>query len=173
MPTTWKDIDRLLGSKTVTCDNVHATKPFGAIDTPSQGGTVSGSAYVNFGWVLTQNPKTVPTDGSTIMVYIDGVPIGHPTYNQYRGDIAGLFPGRNNSSGAVGFFTIDTTTLANGVHTISWGVTRQRRQRGGHRQPLLHRVERRRGLVAHGRTKLEHRVSDGTGARGTAIVNDR
>jgi hypothetical protein len=57
------------------------------------------------------------------MVYIDGVPVGHPTYNQFRGDIAGLFPGRNNSSGAVGFFTIDTTTLANGVHTISWGVS--------------------------------------------------
>jgi hypothetical protein len=113
----------LLGSRTITCDNAHATKPFGAIDTPTQGGTVSGSAYVNFGWALTPTPSTVPFDGSTIMVYIDGVPVGHPTYNQFRSDIASLFPGRNNSGGAVGFFTIDTTTLSNGVHTIQWGVT--------------------------------------------------
>jgi hypothetical protein len=113
----------LLGSRTITCDNANATKPFGAIDTPTQGGTVSGTAYVNFGWVLTPMPNTVPIDGSTIMVYIDGVPVGHPTYNQYRSDIATLFPGRNNSNGAVGFYTIDTTTLSNGVHTIAWGVT--------------------------------------------------
>jgi hypothetical protein len=48
---------------------------------------------------------------------------GHPTYNQFRGDIASLFPGYANSSGAVGFFVFDSTTLTNGVHTISWSVT--------------------------------------------------
>ncbi len=51
---------------------------------------------------------------------MDGVSLGHPTYNQYRSDIATLFPGLANSNGAVGFFYIDTTTLANGMHTISW-----------------------------------------------------
>ncbi len=49
-------------------------------------------------------------------------PVGHPTYNQFRPDIATLFPGHANSDGAVGFFYIDTTKLANGVHTISWTV---------------------------------------------------
>ena len=29
----------------------------------------------------------------------------------------------NNSNGAVGFRTIDTTALANGLHTIVWTVT--------------------------------------------------
>jgi hypothetical protein len=33
-----------------------------------------------------------------------------------------LFPGYANSGGAVGFFHLNTTTLANGVHTISWNV---------------------------------------------------
>jgi len=113
----------LLGSKTITCDNAHSVRPFGAIDTPTQGGVVSGTASVNFGWVLTPQPNTIPTDGSTIMVYIDGVPVGHPTYNQFRGDVAALFPGLNNSDGAVGYFMIDSTALSNGVHTISWGVT--------------------------------------------------
>ncbi|MEX2660378.1 MAG: IPT/TIG domain-containing protein, partial [Vicinamibacterales bacterium] len=32
----------LLGSKTITVDNANATKPFGAIDTPAQGETISG-----------------------------------------------------------------------------------------------------------------------------------
>jgi len=113
----------LLGSRTLTCDNANATKPFGSIDTPDQGGTASGTSYVNFGWALTPQPNSIPTDGSTITVFIDGVPIGHPTYNQPRADIATLFPGRANSNGAIGYLQFDTTRLANGVHTIAWGVS--------------------------------------------------
>jgi hypothetical protein len=109
-----------LGTRTITVDNSHASKPFGTIDTPTQGGGVSGSAFVNYGWALTQNPNLIPTDGSTLMVIVDGVSLGHPTYNQYRSDIATLFPGLANSNGAVGFFYIDATALANGIHTISW-----------------------------------------------------
>jgi hypothetical protein len=112
-----------LGTRTITVDNVHASKPFGTIDTPDQGGTESGSSFVNFGWALTQNPYLIPLDGSTISVIMDGVTVGHPTYNQYRSDIANLFPGLANSNGAVGFFFIDTTRLANGLHNISWVVT--------------------------------------------------
>jgi hypothetical protein len=111
-----------LGTHTITVDNAHALKPFGTIDAPGQGATVSGNAYVNFGWALTQNPFAIPIDGSTITVILDGQAVGHPAYNQYRADIANFFPGLANSSGAIGFFYIDTTTLANGVHTISWNV---------------------------------------------------
>ena len=67
-----------LGARTITVDNAHASKPFGTIDTPDQGGTASGNAYVNFGWALTQNPYVIPTDGSTISVIVDGVAVGHP-----------------------------------------------------------------------------------------------
>ena len=112
----------LLGSRAITCDNAHATKPFGSIDTPDQGGSVSGTSYVNFGWALTPQPNSIPTDGSTITVFIDGVPVGHPTYNNPRGDISTLFPGRANSGGAIGYFQFDTTAIANGVHTIAWSV---------------------------------------------------
>ena len=111
-----------LGTRTFTADNTHATLPFGTIDTPAQGGTISGNAYVNFGWGLTQNPYSIPTNGLTISVIVDGVAVGHPAYNNYRSDIANLFPGLANSNGAVGFYYLDTTTLANGVHTISWNV---------------------------------------------------
>ncbi|MGE5344165.1 MAG: BACON domain-containing protein [Candidatus Omnitrophota bacterium] len=112
-----------LGSKTITVDNAHAVKPFGAIDTPAQGGTVSGREFVNFGWALTPQPHEIPLDGSTIDVVIDGVVSGHPGYNTLRSDIAALFPGYLNTNGAGGYFYIDTTTLTNGLHTISWNVT--------------------------------------------------
>jgi hypothetical protein len=111
-----------LGIHTINVDNAHATKPFGSIDTPGQGGTASGNAFVNFGWALTQNPYFIPTDGSTLTVQVDGVAVGRPTYNQYRSDIANVFPGLANSNGAVGFYYIDTTLLLNGVHTLAWVV---------------------------------------------------
>lgn len=113
-----------LGAKTVTVDNAGSSLPFGTIDTPGQGETISGSAYVNFGWVLTPKPATIPTDGSTIVVHIDGATApGHPVYNNYRADVATLFPGLNNSGGGIAFYVMDTTKLANGIHTISWTVT--------------------------------------------------
>ena len=112
----------LLGSRTIHCDNANATEPFGTIDTPGQGATVSGTV-VNFGWALTPQPGVIPEDGSTIWVYIDGVPVGQPVYNNYRQDIADLFPGYANSDGAVGFYILDTTALSNGLHNIAWSVT--------------------------------------------------
>ena len=111
-----------LGTKTITCDNANAVKPFGTIDTPTQGGEVSGDAYVNFGWALTPQPNSIATDGSTIQVWIDGESVGNPEYNQYREDIATLFPGYGNSGGAVGYYYIDTTYYDDEVHTIAWSV---------------------------------------------------
>ncbi|MCP4217379.1 MAG: hypothetical protein GY765_22240 [bacterium] len=112
-----------LGSKTITVDNVNAVKPFGSIDTPGQGGTAYGRSYRNQGWVLTPLPNTVPTDGSTIDVYVDSQNLGSPTYNGYREDIASYFPDNTNSSGAGAYLDIDTTNFANGVHTIYWVAT--------------------------------------------------
>ncbi len=110
----------LLGTKTITCDNANAVKPFGAIDTPGQGGDASGSNSRNQGWVLTPMPNKIPEDGSTILVYIDSQSLASPTYNIYREDIATLFPGCANSSGAHAYLDIDTTPYSNGLHTIHW-----------------------------------------------------
>ena len=57
--------------------------------------------------------------------------MGSPTYNLYRADIAGLFPGLANTGGAVGFFNLDTTALSNGIHEISWSVTDDQGQTQG------------------------------------------
>jgi hypothetical protein len=127
----------LLGERTITLDNDHATRPFGAIDTPAQGGTVSG-VIPNFGWALTPGTAMIPTNGSTMQVVIDGIAVGNVTYNQCRAgstnlppvgscrdDVATLFPGFTNiigGSGAIGSFDLDTRTLSDGLHTIAWGV---------------------------------------------------
>lgn len=111
----------LLGSRAVACANATATLPFGTIDVPGQGQTVSGTVLV-FGWALTPRPATIPTDGSTIWVYVDGLPVGQPTYGLYREDVARLFPGYANTDGAVGSFALDTRLLPNGLHTLAWSV---------------------------------------------------
>jgi hypothetical protein len=121
--TDKEDRQTTLGVKTITCDNANAVKPFGAIDTPEQGGTASGSNFINWGWVLTPQPNKIPTNGATINVYVDGANLGHPTYNIYRKDIANLFPGYANSGGAAGYFYLDTTAYESGVHTIQWTAT--------------------------------------------------
>lgn len=112
----------LLGTKTITVDNKSSKKPFGTIDTPGPGETISGSSYVNSGWALTPQPSTIPLDGSTMWVNIDGVSFAHPVYNQYRPDVASIFPGYANSAGSAGAYLLDTTKYANGTHTISWVI---------------------------------------------------
>ena len=116
--------DTDLGTRTISANNAQGVAPFGTIDTPTTGGIASGNAFVNFGWVLTPNAaNVVPKDGSTIWIYIDNVAVGHPIYDNYRPDIAALFPGLQNSNGAVGYYYIDTTKLTNGLHTISCAAT--------------------------------------------------
>lgn len=110
-----------LGERVITATNGSSTLPFGTIDTPRQGATVSG-IVTNFGWALAQQPNAIPIDGSTIDVVIDGVVVGHPIYNQPRSDISTLFPGYANSGGPVGYYVFDSRTLSNGVHTIAWVI---------------------------------------------------
>src|SRR5258708_28313079 len=57
-----------------------------------------------------------------VSVMIGGDPVGQPNYNNFRSEIAALFPGYMNSNGAVGYYYLDTTKRANGGHTISWNA---------------------------------------------------
>jgi hypothetical protein len=113
----------LIGSKTINTQNATATRPFGAIDTPGQGEVICGTQYINFGWALTQNGKDVPANSSTITVFIDNLPVGHPGARLARPDITAAFPTNNGTSHAAGGLVLDTTAFANGIHTIAWSVT--------------------------------------------------
>jgi hypothetical protein len=116
----------VLGSRTITCTNNIATKPFGAIDTPGQGEVVGGASFLNFGWVLARGPaRADPPSGGSVTAFVDGVPVGAPGAWGSRPDLttlfpAGTYPGVTSALGVIG---LDTTTLANGVHTIFWIVT--------------------------------------------------
>jgi hypothetical protein len=115
----------LLGSRTISCANAAATSPFGAIDTPTQGQTVSGVVN-NFGWVLSPGARRAdPLGGGTVNVVIDGVLVGSPSGWTSRPDIAALLPAGQDSSVtfAVGVLTLNSASLTNGVHTIAWVVT--------------------------------------------------
>jgi hypothetical protein len=111
-----------IGSKTITIDNSGATKPFGAIDTPGPGATISGT-YPNTGWVLTPFGTTTGSiTASGVQVYIDGVLVpGTPSMSS-RSDVSAAFPTFNTGQAGRGLF-IDTTKYANGTHTIGWLVT--------------------------------------------------
>ena len=115
-----------LGTKTITCDNANATAPFGAIDTPIQGGTVSGNV-TNFGWVLARNPRRAdPPGGGTVRVVVNGAFLPQvPSGWNSRADLTALFPAAQypGIGTALGVAAFDSTSLANGVHTISWVVT--------------------------------------------------
>jgi hypothetical protein len=68
-------------------------------------------------------PNMIPTNGSTIGVYVDGLKKGNATYNLYRADIATLFPGYANSNGAMASYKLNTSSLTNGLHSIFWIAT--------------------------------------------------
>ena len=110
-----------LGTRTITSNNAAATKPFGSIDTPDQGATVSGTV-TNFGWALTPG-TTCTVAGGSVQVSIDSGPLQPVTYGGARTDIAAAFPGYTDANAAGGSYTLNTTALSNGLHTIGWFVT--------------------------------------------------
>lgn len=120
-----------LGARTVTLDNDGATLPFGSIDTPDQGGTVTGTLTANFGWAMAQGGRCIDTTSTaSYRVYIDS--IARPLVaaeNWFAGlartDLAAAYPGRCNSDNALAAYYLNTATLglSNGLHTIGWDVT--------------------------------------------------
>ena len=111
-----------LGTKAITASNGTATKPFGALDTPTYGQTVTTSFW-NYGWALTPNvtPTCTIVNGN-VSVAIDSGPLIPVTYGGVRTDIAGYFPGFSNAAASGGAYYIDITTLGNGTHQIGWFV---------------------------------------------------
>ena len=79
-------------------------EPFGAIDTPGQGETISGTNYANFGWVLSRVRRADPPGGGSVFVYIDGVAVGSPGGWASRADLTALFPGYPGINTALGVF---------------------------------------------------------------------
>ena len=130
----------LLGWRTITCSNSTSTTPFGAIDTPSQGQTVSGLVN-NFGWVLSRGTRRAdPPSGGSVNVVIDGAVVGSPGGWTNRSDLTNLFPAAQYSGvgSALGVLTFDSSTLTKWCAYDSVGCHRQLWFVGGNRKPVFH-----------------------------------
>lgn len=111
-----------LGSRAITASNATAVKPFGGLDTPAYGQTVSASFW-NFGWALTPNATPRCTIGvNGVRMAIDSGPLVPVTFGALRTDIAAAFPGFSNGTGAGGAYYLDTSALSTGTHQIGWYV---------------------------------------------------
>jgi Leucine-rich repeat (LRR) protein len=112
----------VLGEREIACNNAAARNPFGEILAPSQGETISANNYTTTGWALTSLPKSIPADGSTLGVYVDGMKVGQPIFGQYHAGAARMFPNLANSRGAEGSYSLDTSTYADGMHVLGWAA---------------------------------------------------
>ena len=95
----------------------HADNPLTlAIDSPNaQGGVISGG--VGFGgWAIA---TSIPV--SSVALTIDGVAYGQAVYGGNRPDVCTSHPGRPSCPNVGWNYFLDTTQLANGMHTL--GVT--------------------------------------------------
>jgi len=66
------------------------------------------------GWSLDDNAAI-----SSIAVSVDGVLAGTANYGQSRPDVCAAFPGRAGCPNVGWTFLLDTSTLANGSHTLA------------------------------------------------------
>ena len=131
------------GTATITMANDTIAHPFGTIETPQNGATVSGAVPVA-GWALTPDDGTgilIPPSGRTMVTFIDGAAVApRVRYNQCRAagspqvpagvlcddDIANLFgtrtpdvPFLQRTANPSGFRNLDAGRGAIGVAQIS------------------------------------------------------
>ncbi len=166
-----RDLDgqaTLIGTRRLTVSNATATRPFGTIDTPAQGETVSGSQYVNFGWALTQMPKSIPTSGSTISCTdrwrSRGQRFVQPLPARRRKPVSR--PGEQRWGGRIPHHRYDRADQWRSLHLVDRDRQRRPERRSG--QPLLPRPEQRRcghDHVRHGKYAGARR-GHGVGAAG-------
>ena len=101
--------------------NVHATPPTVYIDTPAAGSTVSGIVAIS-GWAI-DNAAAVGTAISNVQVNVDGIVVGTATYGLSRPDVCAVYPGRPSCPNVGYTYSLDTSTLISGTHTITVTAT--------------------------------------------------
>jgi predicted amidohydrolase YtcJ len=87
--------------------------PFGHLDSPAEGESVSGTFNL-YGWALDNDG---PID--RVEIHLDGEYIGEAVYGEPRPDVANDYPGRDGAPNFGYSFQLDTTLYSNGPHTLS------------------------------------------------------
>ncbi len=96
------------------------TPPFGSLDAPAAGATVSGSIPAG-GWAL---DRETPSGSLTLALLIDGSPVSAPLARVARPDVCAVFPESTYPGACTSgvHFTWNTTGLS-GAHTVAVRVT--------------------------------------------------
>ncbi len=89
--------------------------PFGFLEEPVSGTTISGNAASVGGWVVGTSPVT------DVQVVVDGAAIGAATYGIPRPDVPQGVAGQSVNAGFE--YALDTTKLSNGAHNLTIKVT--------------------------------------------------
>jgi hypothetical protein len=100
---------------------VQAPLPTVYIDSPAQGSAVSGTVTVS-GWAV-DNASVVGTAISNVQVKVDGAVLGTATYGISRPDVCAAYPGRPGCPNVGYSYSLDTSTLSTGSHTITVTAT--------------------------------------------------
>ena len=92
------------------------------IDVPSQAAltmtNLRGTAVV-YGWTITNDSSAV----QSVQVSVDGVPNGVATFGVSRPDVCAAYPGRTGCPNVGWSYSLDTTRLSNGQHTLEVTTT--------------------------------------------------
>ncbi|MBV8569065.1 MAG: hypothetical protein JO319_00495 [Acidobacteriaceae bacterium] len=88
------------------------------IDNPSAGGSLTGIVSI-YGWALDTNRMPI----QSVQVLVDGAPNGSGTYGFSRPDVCQLYPSGGGCPNVGWNYTLDTTTFANGLHTLQVRAT--------------------------------------------------
>lgn len=101
---------------------VPSDPPTVQIDTPANNATVSGVITVG-GWAI-DNTARVETAVTGVRVYVDGASfIGNAAYGANRPDVCAAYPGRVGCPNVGYNISWNTTSVANGLHTIRVDAT--------------------------------------------------
>ena len=91
------------------------------VDAPAQGYTVSGIVAIS-GWAV-DNASVVGTAIRSIQVKVDGTVEGIATYGLSRPDVCAAYPGRPGCPNVGYSFSLNTSSLSLGSHTITVTAT--------------------------------------------------
>jgi hypothetical protein len=111
------DTDQTPDTGSWTINITVSVPPSVNIDTPTSGANVSGRIVLS-GWAI-DSTTAVGSAISSVQVSVDGNSVGSATYGLPRTDVCTLYPSRAGCPN-VGFtYTLDTTTLSRGSHTVT------------------------------------------------------
>jgi hypothetical protein len=116
------DTDVIPDSAQWTTNITVAPSTLVTIEYPTPGANVFGTYFTVTGWALDSN-GTSGTAISSLVVSVDGVPLGPAYYGFVRADICGSYPGSAGCPNVGFFYWLNANALSPGAHTLTVTAT--------------------------------------------------